>query len=93
MEGAAAIMGNSVAQWRAVYAPTLKRRRAQEAADNCFTPRRVLVPGLPAPPEYESDREEEDEDRMENEREYRGGEGLGEEEGAEDLGEDYEEEA
>ena len=93
MEGAAAIMGNSVAQWRAVYAPTLKRRRAQEAADNCFTPRRVLVPGLPAPPEYESDREEEDEDRMENEREYRWGAGLGEEEGAEDLGEDYEEEA
>ena len=48
MEGAAAIMGNSVAQWKATYAPTLKRRRAQEAADNFLTPRRVMVPGLPA---------------------------------------------
>ena len=49
MEGAAAIMGNSVAQWKATYAPTLKRRRAQEAADNFLTPRQRMVAGVPAP--------------------------------------------
>ena len=30
-DGVAAILGNSVSQWKASYAPTLKRRIAQEA--------------------------------------------------------------
>lgn len=40
-EGAAAVMGNSVAQWHATYAPTLKQRRGQAAVDSyaAFTAR------------------------------------------------------
>ena len=53
-------MGNSVAQWKSTYAPTLKRRRAQEAADNFLTPRRVMGPGptVPAVPGVPAVRED-----------------------------------
>ena len=60
MEGAAAIMGNSVAQWKATYAPTLKRRRAQEAADNFLNPRWRMVAGVPAVPDKEAVEEQEE---------------------------------
>lgn len=73
MEGAAAIMGNSVAQWKATYAPTLKRRRAQEAADNFLTPRRRMVAGVPAvaaqPEEEEQPEEEQEREEQEGEDE------------------------
>ena len=39
--GAASIMGNSVRQWKASYAPTLRMRQAQLAMDTFLTPRHV----------------------------------------------------
>ena len=38
-DGAAALMGNSVEQWRATYNPSRKRRLAQMAADYHLQPR------------------------------------------------------
>lgn len=46
-DGAAAVMGNSVEQWRRTYNPSLKRRLAQMAVDSTWEGNVGGAPGVP----------------------------------------------